>query len=89
MSELTWNEDLPLHLKGTKAVAFATPSEKSEYRLNKEDDGNYWVVVLIANADGKGTINYHLGDRLSREDAERVAEEDWAEGLEGERSRIK
>jgi hypothetical protein len=83
MSEtpLPWETDLPLELRGTKARAFARPSEKTEYRINEADDGTYWLVVLVANEEtGKGTINYHLGEMLNRETAEAIAAEDWADG---------
>jgi hypothetical protein len=81
MSDITWSEDLPLELKGTMAAAFAKPSEKTEYRINKAVDGTYWVVALVANEEtGKGTINYHLGEALNREVAEELAAKDWQGG---------
>jgi hypothetical protein len=87
---MTWNEELPPELAGTKTKATAKPSEKSEYRINEnEKDGTYWVVVLVAASTGKGTINVAIGEGLSREEAETLAEEDFAKGLENERSRAK
>jgi hypothetical protein len=76
--ELIWREP---PFPGTKQVAAARPSARITYHINKADEGSYWLVVLVANEEtGKGTINYHLGDGLTREEAERKAADDWAEG---------
>jgi hypothetical protein len=84
---MDWSEDPDL--TGTKTVAVAKPSDISEYRINKESDTAYWAVALVKAAGREGTINFHIGEAASQEDAEKLAEDDFALGLENERARVK
>jgi hypothetical protein len=73
---IKWIDPLPEEFTRTATVAVGTASDRISYRVNKSEDGTYWVIRIEEKSPG--FANYHLGTFASEEEGKEAAETEFA-----------